>query len=152
MDKMELMQLVLDQMSDLYGADSKLSPEERNQLQLDYEKNAEKLNQYLDESRKERHERRQESKPDHSSSSLDERRNESKPTQPESSLDKLAAELEEVKEQLITMQSEEFENTSYFSLPARVRRLEQLLATNAQDINTCWERLKELEREIGRLK
>ncbi|KAA8996325.1 hypothetical protein F4V43_18620 [Paenibacillus spiritus] len=69
-----------------------------------------------------------------------------------SSLDKLAAELEEVKEQLIIIQSEGIEDTSHFALPARVRRLEQLLATHVQDINTCWERLKELEREIGRLK
>ncbi|MEK3716252.1 hypothetical protein [Paenibacillus sp. FSL R7-0333] len=67
-------------------------------------------------------------------------------------LDKLAAELEEVKEQLITMQSNPIEDTSHFALPARVRRLEQLLATNLQDINTCWERLGELQRELGRLK
>lgn len=67
-------------------------------------------------------------------------------------LDKLAADLEEVKEQLVAIQNEEIENTSHFALQARVRRLEQLLATNVQDINTCWERLKELEREISRLK
>lgn len=67
-------------------------------------------------------------------------------------LDKLAADLEEVKEQLVAILNEEIENTSHFALPARVRRLEQLLATNVQDINICWERLKELEREIGRLK
>lgn len=136
MNKMDLMQLVLDQMSDLNSADSKLFPEERNQLQLDFEKNMQKLNQYSNESRKER----------------DKRRQESKPTQPKSSLDKLAAELEEVKVQLLTIQNEEIENTSHFALPARVRRLEQLLATNVQDINTCWERLGELEREIARLK
>lgn len=67
-------------------------------------------------------------------------------------LEKLADELEEVKEQLVAIQSEGIEDTSHFSLPARVRRLEQLLATNVQDINTCWGRLRELEREIGRFK
>lgn len=67
-------------------------------------------------------------------------------------LDKLAAELEEVKKHLTAIHSEEIEDTSHFAIPARVRRLEQLLATNVYDINTCWNRLGELEREIGQLK
>ncbi|MBY3617990.1 hypothetical protein HGO21_00360 [Acinetobacter sp. CUI P1] len=67
-------------------------------------------------------------------------------------LDKLSTELEDVKEQLKAIQNEGIENTSHFSLPARVRRLEQLLATNVLDINICWARLGELEREIGRLR
>lgn len=67
-------------------------------------------------------------------------------------LDKLAADLEEVKEQLVAIQSEEIEDTSHFALPARIRRLEQLLASNAQDIDVCWDFLGELQREMGRLK
>ncbi|MFD5020869.1 hypothetical protein ACFWMP_18350 [Paenibacillus sp. NPDC058367] len=67
-------------------------------------------------------------------------------------LDKLSTELKEVKEQLKAIQSEGIENTSHFTLPARVRRLEQLLATNWMDIKTCWTRIGELEREIGRIK
>ncbi|MEK3879792.1 hypothetical protein [Paenibacillus sp. FSL M7-0420] len=152
MDKTDLMQLVIDQMSDLYGDDSKLSPEERNLLQLDYERNMEKLTQYNNEARKERDERRQEAKLNQPDSSLDKHKQQSTPIQPDSSLDKLAAAIEEVKEQLVIIQSEGIEETSHFALPARVRRLEQLFATNVQDIYTCWERLKELEREIGRLK
>jgi adenylyl- and sulfurtransferase ThiI len=152
MDKMDLMQLVMDQMSDLYSADSKLSPEERKLLQLDYERNIEKLTEYNKEARKERDERRLEAKLNQSDSTLDKQRQLSTPIQPESSLLKLTAELKEVKEQLINIQSEEIEDTSHFALPARVRRLEQLLATNVQDINTCWERLGELQREMGRLK
>jgi hypothetical protein len=67
-------------------------------------------------------------------------------------LDKLSTELKEVKEQLKAIQSEGIENTSHFTLPARVRRLEQLLATNWMDIKTSWTRIGELEREIGRIK
>lgn len=136
MEKIDLIQLVLDQMTDLYDKNTQLSPEERNQLQLEYERNLEKLNQYLDESRKER----------------DKRRQESEPNQQASLLDKLYAQLEDVKEQLVAIQSEEIGHTSHFALPARVRRLEQLLATNALDINACWTRLGELERELGRIK
>ncbi|WP_312149896.1 hypothetical protein [Paenibacillus odorifer] len=136
MEKIDLMQLALDQITDLYANNTQLSTEDRKKLQAEFEKIMEELSHYNNESRKER----------------DKRRQESKPTQPKSSLDKLAAELKEVKEQLVSIQSEGIEDTSHFDLPARVRRLEQLLATNVQDINTCWERLKELEHEIGRLK
>lgn len=107
MDKTDLMQLVIDQMSDLYGDDSKLSPEERNLLQLDYERNMEKLTQYNNEARKERDERRQEAKLNQPDSSLDKHKQQSTPIQPDSSLDKLAAAIEEVKEQLVIIQSED---------------------------------------------
>lgn len=96
MEKMDLMQLVLDQMTDLYANDTQLSPEDRKKLQAEFEKNMEELSHYNNESRKER----------------DKRRQESKPIQPKSSLDKLAAELKEVKEQLVTIQSEGIEDTS----------------------------------------
>lgn len=137
MGRMELAQKVLDQMTDLYNNNNiQLSPEERKKLKADFERNMEKLSQYTNESRIERVMRNQESQQNENSFLLV----------------KLAAELEEIREQLSAMQREEIEDTTHFGFPARFRRLEQLLATNTQDIKTCWERLGELEGEISRLK
>lgn len=54
MDRMELAQKVLDQMTDLYVNNTQLSPEERKQLKVDYERNMKRLSQYNNESRIER--------------------------------------------------------------------------------------------------
>lgn len=96
MDRMELAQKVLDQMTDLYVNNAQLSPEVRKQLKVDYERNMKRLSQYNNESRIERVKQSQESQQNKHSFSLD----------------KLAAELEEVKERLVALQSEETEDTS----------------------------------------
>ena len=54
MDRMELAQKVLDQMTDLYVNKTQLSPEERKQLKVEYERNMKRLSQYNNESRIER--------------------------------------------------------------------------------------------------